>query len=129
MISRELLKPVILLAFCVLTAAIISVGIAEFFFLPSGNFIFERGLAMDDPAIEGIDGFRPTQALSGAMPSIIAPPLLTEDQASETIRDDELVLGVVVNGQARAYPINMLTGPDREIVNDVLGERAIAATW
>ena len=32
-------------------------------------------------------------------------------------------------GQARAYPINMLTGPSREIINDVLGGVPIAATW
>ncbi len=50
--------------------------------------------------------------------------------ASETdLRDNELVLGVEVNGEARAYPINMLTGPSREILNDVLGGQAIAATW
>lgn len=41
----------------------------------------------------------------------------------------ELVLGVVLNGQARAYPINMLTGPQREIINDTLGDTPIAATW
>jgi len=45
------------------------------------------------------------------------------------LADNELVLGVVVNGKARAYPINMLTGPTREILNDTLGNRAIAATW
>ncbi len=43
--------------------------------------------------------------------------------------DNELVLGVVVGGEARAYPINMLTGPSREILNDELGGIAIAATW
>jgi hypothetical protein len=41
----------------------------------------------------------------------------------------ELVLGLTLGGAARAYPINMLTGPQREIVNDELGGRAIAATW
>ena len=30
---------------------------------------------------------------------------------------------------ARAYPINMLTGPHREIINDKIGETAFAATW
>jgi hypothetical protein len=39
------------------------------------------------------------------------------------------VLGVVVGKEARAYPINMLTNPTREIINDKLGGRAIAATW
>jgi hypothetical protein len=34
-----------------------------------------------------------------------------------------------VKGESRADPINMLTGPQREIINDRLGGRAIAATW
>jgi hypothetical protein len=42
--------------------------------------------------------------------------------------DRQRVLGVRVGKDARAYPINMLTGPDREIINDTLGEKAIAAT-
>ena len=48
---------------------------------------------------------------------------------SNSIFDDELVLGVVIDGKARAYPINMLTGPTREIINDELSDVAIAATW
>lgn len=47
----------------------------------------------------------------------------------EELGPAELVLGVTVNDQSRAYPINMLTGPSREIINDQLGGRAIAATW
>ena len=43
--------------------------------------------------------------------------------------DNELVIGVEIDGQARAYPINQLTGPSREIINDVLAGTAIAATW
>jgi hypothetical protein len=45
------------------------------------------------------------------------------------LANNELVLGVVVADKARAYPINMLTGPSREILNDELGGIAIAATW
>jgi len=45
------------------------------------------------------------------------------------VDDDELVIGVVIDGEARAYPINQLTGPDREIINDELAGTAIAATW
>lgn len=45
------------------------------------------------------------------------------------LRKGELVLGVSLGGEARAYPINMLTNPTREIINDHLGGQAIAATW
>ena len=51
------------------------------------------------------------------------------DQAEGKVDPDELVLGVVVAGEARAYPINTMTGPAREIFNDELGGRPIAATW
>ena len=65
----------------------------------------------------------------GAIPAIDEPKYLTGAQAGEQMLPHEPVLGVVVGDQARAYPINMLTGPHREIINDTLGGSAIAATW
>jgi len=62
-------------------------------------------------------------------PPITAAPAIPADEVFDQVADEELVLGVVVGGQARAYPINMLTGPSREIINDTLGGKAIAATW
>ena len=50
-------------------------------------------------------------------------------EVTNQVRDPELVLGVHIEGHARAYPINQLTNPTREIINDKLGERSIAATW
>ena len=43
--------------------------------------------------------------------------------------DGDLVMGVVINGEARAYPVNYMMGPANEIVNDTLGGQAIAPTW
>ena len=66
---------------------------------------------------------------------VTRPPLVTDfkvmsvDEARGQIEDDELVLGVSIGGEARAYPLNVMTGPDREVFNDELGGRAIAATW
>ena len=54
---------------------------------------------------------------------------LAAGDVTDQVSDNELVLGVVVSGKARAYPLNMLTGPRREIINDKLGGRHIAATW
>ncbi|MGQ9588869.1 MAG: DUF3179 domain-containing (seleno)protein [Planctomycetota bacterium] len=62
-------------------------------------------------------------------PPITDPPILGAAEAGDAARDGELVLGVVVSGSARAYPLNMLTGPQREIINDVIEGTAIAATW
>ncbi len=45
------------------------------------------------------------------------------------LKDNEIVLGVVVGGRARAYPVNLMWSPENEIVNDTLGETPIAASW
>ncbi len=74
------------------------------------------------------DGFNPRRVVK-PFPAIRDAPFLPADQVTDEVSDNELVLGVVVNKTARAYPINMLTGPRREIINDTLGGRAIAATW
>ena len=63
------------------------------------------------------------------LPAIRNAPMLKADEVTDQVTGNELVLGVVVNGKSRAYPINMLTGPRREIINDELGGTAIAATW
>lgn len=45
------------------------------------------------------------------------------------VNDGDLVLGVVINGEARTYPVNYMNGPTKEVVNDTLGGKAIAPTW
>lgn len=72
--------------------------------------------------------FQPVRVLGPQRP-ITDPPLIEAAQAGSRVTNNELVLGVTVEGQARAYPINMLTGPAREIINDTLGGVPIAATW
>lgn len=60
-----------------------------------------------------------------AIPAIHDPRFVPSDQA--TLRPDEKVLGLVVGGEARAYP---LIDMDRhEIVDDVVGGTPVAATW
>ncbi len=41
--------------------------------------------------------------------------------------DEELVIGIEVNGDARAYPIRLLSL--HEIVNDTIGGQPVAVTW
>lgn len=72
--------------------------------------------------------FQPKTVLSPRK-AIVDAPFITADQVKNQVDDSELVLGVVVEGQARAYSINMLTGPAREIINDRIGETDFAATW
>lgn len=73
--------------------------------------------------------FKPRRVLAKPLPAIVDAPVVAASKAANVVNDSELALGVVVNGQARAYPLNMLTGPKREIINDTLGGVRIAATW
>ncbi len=73
-------------------------------------------------------GFNPKQVVP-LFPAITNVPVVTVSSVGDEIGAEELVLGVEVDGQARAYPINMLTGPSREIINDRIGNTALAATW
>lgn len=72
--------------------------------------------------------FQPTRVVR-SFPAIVMPDVISADRVTNQVRDEELVLGVTIDNVARAYPINMLTRPTREIINDKLGGRAIAATW
>lgn len=60
-----------------------------------------------------------------AIPAIWEPKFVGAEDSG--LPDDAEVIGVVIEGEAHAYSINLL---DRhEIVNDVVGGLAIAATW
>ncbi len=72
--------------------------------------------------------FNPRKLLE-PQPAIVEAPFLNAEEVTDEVADSELVIGVVINGKARAYPVNQLTGPRREIINDTLGDRHIAATW
>ncbi len=49
------------------------------------------------------------------------------DAADAPLHDDELVIGVSIEGEAKAYPITVLRF--REMVNDELGKLPILVTW
>ncbi len=73
--------------------------------------------------------FRPAIIFQRPFPTITKLTVKTAREADKLLRADELVLGVEIEGQARAYPINSLTGPRREVFNDTLAGQPIAATW
>jgi hypothetical protein len=62
-----------------------------------------------------------------AIPAIDNPRFLAAVEADEYYDPDELVMGVVFNGDARAYSVPFLS--NREIVNDTVGGVKIAVTW
>ena len=73
--------------------------------------------------------FNPRIVIDRPFPAIVNPPTVQSDEADTLLRDEELVSGVTIAGQSRAYPVNMLTRPHREIFNDTLGGRTIVVTW
>ena len=62
-----------------------------------------------------------------AIPAILDPEFVPVDEADEWMKSDELVLGLSINGDSRAYSVPMLSS--HEIVNDTVGGRKIAVTW
>jgi len=77
----------------------------------------------------GIDRKFQPKMLMSPRKAIVGAQFISADEVRNQVSDSELVLGVVVEGQPRAYPINMLTGPAREIINDRIGQTDFAATW
>ena len=62
-----------------------------------------------------------------AIPAINNPQFVQGAEADTLYHVDELVLGVEIDGDARAYSIPFLSG--HEIVNDEVGGVPIAVTW
>ena len=79
------------------------------------------------PASGDVKNYNPTTVLRKPIRAIVDPKIAAANDVQ--LAANALVIGVELNGQARAYPINQLTGPMREIINDTLGGTAIAATW
>ena len=61
------------------------------------------------------------------IPSIDNPRLVGPGEADQQMQSFERVLGVSINGDHRAYPLNMLSR--HEIVNDTVGGVPVAVTW
>jgi hypothetical protein len=57
-------------------------------------------------------------------------PIVPVAKAKDVLQPAELVLGVTIGDESRAYPLNVLVEvPRRKVVNDTLGGQAIVATW
>lgn len=62
-----------------------------------------------------------------AIQSIDQPEFMDAEQATDEFEPDEMILGVVINGEARAYSIPHISL--HEIVNDTVGGQPIVVTW
>jgi hypothetical protein len=59
--------------------------------------------------------------------AISAPEYVPVEEAEAFMNDREQVISVVINGDARAFPLPILSR--HEIVNDVIGGEPVAVTW
>lgn len=89
---------------------------------PTGVVVESDGAAFDPIRADEIQSILPQDAI----PALIKPAYLAAAQASD-ISDHEMVIGVVINGDARAYPLSTLSA--HEIVDDDIGGQPVAVTW
>ncbi len=89
---------------------------------PPGAAVESGGAAFDAIRADEIKSILPQDAI----PALIKPTYLAASQASD-INDREMVIGVVINGDARAYPLATMSV--HEIVDDDIGGQPIAVTW
>ena len=61
------------------------------------------------------------------IPSVDNPEFLDVSEASTQIGQQDLIIGVSLNGEHKAYPTAFLSS--REIVNDTIGGVPVAVTW
>ena len=58
---------------------------------------------------------------------ITKPEYFAADEAEGSMSDDEVVIGLEIDGECRAYPINYLN--DHELVREQLGGLPLLVTW
>jgi hypothetical protein len=83
-----------------------------------------------DIAPEFIDDLLPAdsiKAIDQPMFETIEESTNNFDLTGYSMQADEKVIGLVINGEARAYPLSILS--NHEIVNDVVGGQPVAVTW
>lgn len=87
-------------------------------------WLFSSAAAFAGPDIrpEDIQTILPKDGIQ----AILVPSFQDAREASWLAGTDSVV-GVSINGEARAYPVPILS--DREIVNDIVGGIPIAVTW
>lgn len=77
---------------------------------PEGPFVAERYILPQEP--------------------ITQVPVKPVAEVKDRLKPADLVLGVALGDQARAYPINVVNfHPQRKVLNDVLGGRPLVVTW
>jgi hypothetical protein len=111
-------------------------GIVAWSFLNTSS-IGSYSNQQSSPSSDNLDGEKKAivpldQIVSGGpprdgIPSIDNPKFVSVQDASKFLQGSDLVIGVSVNGDTRAYPLQILVW--HEIVNDVVGGTPVAVTY
>ena len=80
-----------------------------------------------DVVSEGRDVDIVTLLPKDGIPAIFNPSFVSAEEADSQLDLDDLVIGVSLNGEHKAYGVAHLSS--HEVVNDTLGGRPIAVTW
>lgn len=67
--------------------------------------------------------------MPGKLAAIRKAPYCSAKDAAKRVHDDDIVIGIRVGKQAVAYPIHMLGGPSREIINEEIAGVPFAVNW
>ena len=88
---------------------------------------------LSDVAAQDMNSIVPLdQIVSGGpppdgIPSIDNPKYISIQEAEEFLKGSDLIVGLNINGDTRAYPLQILVW--HEIVNDIVGKTPIAVTY
>ena len=108
------------------TAIVVGVGLILFVGAQVvGVFGLGGGLSRDPGVVETPEAQFDQRLRCDGIAPIYSPDF--EPAARSSMLDDEMVMGVEINGGAHAYSITLLNR--REMVNDVVGGIPILVTW
>jgi hypothetical protein len=97
--------------------------------LPVSKPVTVRGGDKERSLAEAVEDFDPSQIVTvigkDGIPAIDDPRLVPAPEAD--LGEEDLVIGVEIDGEARAYPIRVLSS--HEIVNDEIRGQPYAVTW
>lgn len=97
-------------------------------------FLFLAFLLMSTPALAWdfdrhsipVDEIRSGGPPKDGIPALVKPRYIPA-AAADFMRDDEQVIGFAYGGEARAYPLRIMSW--HELVNDRLGDLPILVSW
>lgn len=97
-------------------------------FQPTPSLLFEQSYRANPISDRDYSQYEIVTLLPpDAIPALSFPAFYKAERADREYLPDEMVIGVEFNGDAKAYPVEMLSR--HEIVNDTVGGIHLAVTW